>query len=330
MINPQANSTSDGIHRLKSSGKISANDLLCFLPVRNEILRLPAVLDHHRRLGINHFIVVDNGSSDGTTDYLMTQSDVDLYTTEASFSASHCGFDWLHPLLDEFGSDHWVLTIDSDELFTFPHVEHVSLQQFCQFLDRKNAQAVFAVLLDMYSDRSIEQTAYATGEPLLDACPYFDSGPYEVIRGNIFPTVELRGGTRRRAFWDRDVPFFPPTLSKVPLVKWQRGYRYIACTHYMKPSPNNLSEITGALLHFKFLAGFRQRVELEVAREEHFAQAREYKNYLKKMEQNPSLSLMFPESVRYENSEQLVKLRHLQTSWDWESFVQLQMKQGTP
>src|SRR5215213_9752932 len=163
MTVPQANSTSGAVRHLKSSGQISANDFLCFLAVRNEMLRLPAVLDHHRRLGINRFIVVDNGSSDGTADYLMAQRDVDLYATEASFSASNFGFDWLHPLLDEFGNNHWVLTIDSDELFIFPHVEHVSLQQFCQFLDRKNAQAVFAVMLDMYSDKSIEQTAYVTG-----------------------------------------------------------------------------------------------------------------------------------------------------------------------
>ena len=64
--------------------------------------------------------------------------------------------------------------------------------------------------------------------------------------------------------------------------------------------------------------------------EEHFDEAREYKRYLEKIEQCPSLCLMFPDSVRYENSEQLVKLQLLRTSQDWESFVQQQMKQGTP
>jgi len=33
--------------------------VLGFLAVRNEALRLPAVLDHHRHLGIDQFVIVD-------------------------------------------------------------------------------------------------------------------------------------------------------------------------------------------------------------------------------------------------------------------------------
>jgi hypothetical protein len=296
-------------------------DLLCFMPVRNEALRLPAVLDHHRRLGVDRFFVVDNGSSDGTLDHLAAQADVHLYAADGSFAESHFGFAWLHPLLDEFGHGHWTLTIDADELFVFPHCEQIGLHEFCSFLDRKGHDAVFAILLDMYSDRSIAGTSYARGEPLPDCCPYFDPGPYTTVKGNDFPAFELRGGPRRRAFWGRLTPFFPPTVSKVPFVKWRKGYRYVNVTHYMRPAPAKLSDVTGALLHFKFLSDFHDRAKREAGRGEHFDGAREYKLYLQGLARDPSLTLHFPGSVRYQDSGQLVARALARTSADFESFV---------
>jgi hypothetical protein len=51
-------------------------ELRAFLVVRDEIARLPDVFRHHRGLGIERFFVVDNGSSDGTLEFLQDQSDV--------------------------------------------------------------------------------------------------------------------------------------------------------------------------------------------------------------------------------------------------------------
>jgi hypothetical protein len=310
---------------VKDATQIAVGDILCFLTVRNELLRLPAVLDHHRQLGINRFIVIDNGSVDGTVEFLSLQSDVDLYTVAGSYSASHCGLEWVNPLLDEIANNHWVLTLDGDELFTYPHWEKMSLQKFCQFLDEKNAQAVFTIMLDMYSEKTIAQTEYSTGESLLDACPYFDRGPYFISQtkmlSKIFPKMHVEGGARRRVFWDRKGRFPPPPVSKVPLVKWNKGYRYIISTHYMRPSPRRLSDVTGALLHFKFLSDFHLKAKTEAERGEHYAGAREYKQYLAMMDQDPSLRLLFPGSMRYQSSEQLIELKLCRTSDDWENFV---------
>ncbi len=301
--------------------RIADDEILCFLSVRNEALRIPQVLDHHRRMGISRFFVVDNQSNDGTADFLAAQPDVHLYSAAGSYAESRFGIDWLHPLLDEFGNGHWILTIDADELFVYPHCERVGLPSFCQFLDSVGHDSVFAILLDMYSDRSIADTLYTAGQSLLESCPYFDPGPYDVVRGTVFPTFELRGGPRRRTFWDSKTPFFPPTVSKVPLVKWRSGYRYISGIHYMQPSPTTLSGVTGALLHFKFLSDFHDRAEREAARGEHFDGAREYKLYLQKLEHDKSLKLHFPGSVRYQNSEQLVGYALSRTSPEFENFV---------
>jgi glycosyltransferase involved in cell wall biosynthesis len=279
--------------------------LLCFLAVRNEALRLPAVLAHHRRAGIDRFFVVDNGSTDGTTEFLAEQADVALYTAEGSYAQSRYGLDWLHPLLDDCATGHWALTIDADELFVHPGCEESDLRGFCDLLDRHGAGAVCAILLDMYSDRPIAETPYVRGAPLIEACPYFDPGPYEVVRQPVFPGFELRGGPRARVFWKAESGLAPPTVSKIPLVRWSPGCRYVSSTHYMRGHPP-LANTMAALLHFKFLSDFRQRAVEEVGRGEHFDDAREYKLYQAALGRDPALTLHYANSIRYRSSRPLL------------------------
>ena len=44
---------------------IGSDNVLSFTTLRNEEMRLPFFLDHYRRLGVGHFLIVDNGSDDG-------------------------------------------------------------------------------------------------------------------------------------------------------------------------------------------------------------------------------------------------------------------------
>jgi hypothetical protein len=308
---------------LHKAGLRASNDdgeILCFATVRNESMRLPDVLRHHRALGIRRFYIVDNGSTDGTRDLLAAQEDVNLYASEGSFAESHFGFEWLRPLQDQFANGKWALTIDADEMFVYPHCEQVPLQQFCSYLDSRRMGAVFSIMLDMYSDRSVQNTDYSAGNSLLETCSYFDRGPYQVVGSNTYPGLELRGGPRSRVFWNAATPFPSPSMSKVSLVKWRPGYRYIAAQHYMQADAA-LSDVTGALLHFKFLSDFHERARAEALRGEHFDGAREYKLYLQIIERSGELKLHCSGSMRYENSEQLVKIKLMRSSAEYENFV---------
>ena len=71
---------------------------ILFSTVRNEALRLPWFLKHYRDLGVVHFLFVDNGSTDGTGDYLGGHPDVSVWRTEASYKASRFGVDWMNAL----------------------------------------------------------------------------------------------------------------------------------------------------------------------------------------------------------------------------------------
>ena len=60
--------------------QIAADDILVAATVRNEMIRLPYFLEHYRKLGVGHFLFVDNGSDDGTAAWLAEQPDVSLWT----------------------------------------------------------------------------------------------------------------------------------------------------------------------------------------------------------------------------------------------------------
>ena len=81
------------------------------------MIRLPHWLDHHRALGVDHFLIVDNDSDDGTCAYLVSQPDVSLWTTRNSYKLSRFGMDWLTHLQRLYAHGHWCLTIDADEIF---------------------------------------------------------------------------------------------------------------------------------------------------------------------------------------------------------------------
>ena len=62
----------------------SRDEIRAFMTVRNEALRLPSTLRHHRTLGVDRFFVLDNGSTDGTLDYLAGEPDVTRFEVDSA------------------------------------------------------------------------------------------------------------------------------------------------------------------------------------------------------------------------------------------------------
>lgn len=293
---------------VQSTLDISIDKILAVSCVRDEILRLPWFLEYHRNLGVDHFLIIDNDSSDGTSEYLRRQGDVSLFPTRESYSASKCGVTWTNEVLENFGRDHWVLILDADELFVYPRCETVNLRALVTYLNELGAQAMMAPLLDMYSDRAISETSYRSGMPFYEACSYFDGDNYEQAElGPNSSLVRSRGGARHRLFWkSRNREYSSPFLPKIPLVKWRNGISLDASTHIM--SGARLAEATGVLLHFKLFQDFAARAKHEAARGEHFANARQYAAYSEVLSSDTKLSAYHEGSIRYENSIQLVRL----------------------
>ncbi len=291
---------------------IGPDAILCSIVVRNEKLRLPYLLDYYRQLGVDQFLVVDNGSTDGTLDYLVAQADVAIWQSDRSFNQANFGSAWFELLLQKYGIDHWCLTIDADEIFYYPDCETRSLQQLCADLDREYQRAFTAILLDMYSDRPIQATHYQAGQNFLAVCPYFDRQFYHHKVEKAAPfcnQTRYVGGMRERVFGHQGDYY----LNKVPLIKYQTDMILSGGQHHIGTPANQIAEETGALLHFKYLSTFPDYVASEVQRQEHHGNAYQYRQYATQLNPDAPLTLYDPAaSVRLQNSQQLVALGVMQ------------------
>lgn len=335
-----------------------------FMVVRNEIERLPDILDHHRRLGVERFFITDNGSHDGTTTALLREPDCVVHHTTASFAAANWGMDWINALVRRHGQGRWCLFIDADELFVYPHADAVSLPAFCRFLTVTGAQGVFSLMVDMYAPGPIGTAVQRPGERLVDVCPLYDSD-YRLRRkvgsplSRSFHNVEATGGPRQRVFYpefdgcgvigatmargwrvlrhgpagrmlrlDRTrLGIYPPEITKIPLIHAGPG-RWWTTNH--RTTPLALSPVTGALLHFKLLASFAERARAESRRKEHWGGATEYARYAALLERRPDLGFTYAGSRRYHGPDDLLRDGIIRSSPAFDAFAASRAPQREP
>ncbi len=300
--------------------RFSANGILLFSTLRNERVRLPYFLRYYRDLGVNHFLIVDNDSDDGSREFLETQPDVSLWTTRHSYKRSRFGVDWLNWLQMKYAHGHWALVVDPDEFFVYPFCDTRPLRALTDWLVASSIKSFSAMLLDMYPKGPFDLTPYREGQDPLEIAPYFDSGNYTVTRNANFGNLWIQGGPRARMFF-ADLPERAPALNKVPLVKWDRQYAYVSSTHMLLPRGLNQvydewggEKASGCLLHAKFLDTFAHKAEEEMQRRQHYANSHEYRAYRTGISTEPDLWCKWSE--KYINWRQL-EILGLMSKGNW-------------
>lgn len=299
---------------------IREGDILVFCTLRNEDMRLPYFLQFYRDLGVNHFIMVDNESTDGSAAYLKEQTDVSLFNAKGSYKRARFGMDWLNWLLHKYADGHWALTVDPDELLVYPFCDTRPLRALTDWLDASSIKSFGSMLLDMYPKGRVDDVPYRKGSDPLEIAHWFDSGNYSISRNKRFGNLWIQGGPRARTFFP-DVPERAPALNKIPLVKWKRGYTYASSTHMLLPRGLNLvydewggEKASGVLLHTKFLSSFTEKAREELERKQHYANSHEYKAYAAGIEKNPDLWCKWSE--KYINWRQL-EILGLMSKGNW-------------
>jgi hypothetical protein len=313
-----------------------------FMVTRNEALRLPYVLDYHRRLGVRRFFVIDNASDDGSLEYIVSQPDCHVYTTRGSYRDSNYGVTWINHLVKRHGTGHWCLNIDADECFVYPNCESVPLPKFCDYLSKVRAQGLFCFMLDMYGTGPIKEAHYRQGDDFLNTCACHDS--FYVFRRRLgiarFPPIEVIGGPRLRCFypevgtgvlsqnWSKlkrkiqsalgsgPSVAVPPLLVKVPLIFGDAGQWINA--HNL--TPLRLASVSGVLLHFKYFSDFHERVETALREGQHWHDGSEYAQYRRILSLNGDVNLCGSSTVYYKDSVELVRWGLLRTSPAYEAW----------
>ncbi len=300
--------------------KIQRDDILLFSTQRNEKIRLPYFLQYYREQGVNHFLIVDNDSDDGSLEYLMKQPDVSVWYTRKSYKRSRFGVDWLNWLQMKYAHGHWSLVVDPDEFLIYPFCDTRPLRALTDWLDASSIKSFSAMLLDMYPKGRIDAQPYREGQDPLEITSWFDSGNYMINKNGKFGNLWIQGGPRARKFFAKK-PEAAPALNKIPLVKWDRKYAYVSSTHMLLPRGLNLvydewggEKASGILLHTKFLDTFTSKAQEELERKQHYAASIEYKAYAETLAKDPDLWCKWSE--KYINWRQL-EILGLMSKGNW-------------
>jgi len=300
--------------------EIRPRDVLVFATLRNERVRLPYFLKYYRDLGAGHFLMVDNGSDDGSREYLAEQPDVSLWTTAESYKRARFGVDWTNRLQMRHGHGHWCLVVDVDEFFVYPFCDTRPLRALTDWLDASAIRSFGAILLDMYPKGPIDALPYREGQDPFEIACWFDSGNYTIRKNKLYGNLWIQGGPRARVFFP-DAPGNAPALNKIPLVKWNSRYAYVSSTHTLLPRGLNLvydewggEKASGCLLHAKWLSPFVAKAEEELTRRQHYAGSREYRAYAERL--GETRALWCPWSERYINWRQL-EILGLMSKGNW-------------
>ena len=191
---------------------------------------------------------------------------------------------------------------DADELLVYPGWERLSIPDLCASLDVEGSSAMRCLLTDMYSREPFHRTVYEPGADPLSTCPYFESDSI-VCLGSLQEVADGAwrhyGGMRLRLF-GLNVRLDKATLFKHhPSMELQEG------THAIKGA--KFSRQRGAVLHFKYLMDFPERVAVEAEREEHWSNGIEYKRYNQVVRASPGLTAYADISRRFSGSADLLR-----------------------
>jgi hypothetical protein len=303
-----------------NTSSIRPNDILLVSTFRNELIRLPYFLEYYRNLGVDHFLFVDNDSTDQTLDYLRGQADISVWHTKHSYRNAKFGVDWMNALQRKYAHGHWCLVVDPDEFFIYPFCDTRPIRALTDWLDNSSIRSFGAMLVDVYPRGRLEDTSYQSGQNPLEVANWFDPGNYTISKNPTYGNLWIQGGPRARVFF-ADTPRQAPALNKIPLVKWSRRYAYVSSTHNLLPRGLNQvyddrggEKTSGALLHTKFLNTFADKAAEEVQRNQHYASSREYEAYAGQLSQHPEIWCKWSE--KYINWRQL-EILGLMSKGNW-------------
>ena len=294
----------ENIRQIKKSYdpvRIPQDEPILLCNVRDDISRIKNLIEHHRKMGIKYFAILDNGSKDGTLEYLKGEH-IDLYTVKEQYT-SVVRAAWMIKIAANYGFDRWYVVIDSDELLEYPGGKKGDIKEIIDDLKKKGISRGRGMMVDMYAEKS---SLSATAEDRIDPGKYryFDTDSYESREGIFAP--EVFGGPRERMFGSRD-DVSRELLTKYPVFFWKRGeiYRY----HYLFPFEENFkSPCVLALKHYKFADGDLAKMQRIVSEGNYAGGSALYGKYVDKIPESGEITFMTAESKEFTAPSDLLEV----------------------
>ena len=300
IINGFAKSNIKVLKRVNNSCK--SNDPIVICVVRNERERMETFLNHYRKMGIRKFAILDNHSTDHTVEYLKLQKDVDLYQTTDQFQ-SYVKIGWINRILSSYGTSHWFIVVDADELLVWQGMEESSIQNAISYLNSKNIARARALMVDMYP-KEIKWNSEESFKEVYPKCNFFDGDTY--YRQEAEEIYLICGGPRKRMFG------MEPWLTKYPLFHL-KNEEILSSAHSIFPYDNKRTPCFFALLHYKFLIrSDLEKVKRYAKEGNYIGGSAEYKIYEQKHNESAdNFNFYYEKSFEYQSSQSLENIRQI-------------------
>ena len=256
--------------------------------VKDGAVLIDEFIEHYLNLGFEHVIFLDNGSTDDTIARAQRHSRVTVLQSLANFGKHKLRLK--HALIRIFGIGRWSLIADIDEFFQFPLMHERSLKSFIGYLNKNNYTTMVAQMIDLLPSGTLQEIREQPIMTTNGARWYFSTddivrSDYDVPSNRISsPEIKFwHGGVRKRVF-DME-PLF---LTKHPLNFGSGEIKFVS-SHVM--GSRYVADISGIILHYKFVGDFFQRTVDAVESKQFYRQSQEYRQYLDAFETTPELML---------------------------------------
>jgi len=241
-------------------------EVTAFVVGRNEIARLPLFLSHYRKLGVARFRYIDNGSTDGSAEYLQAQPDVDwIYEMQTYGPDNLWGCRWQTAEIRRFCPDAWVLALDVDELLHLPL--DVGIGEMADIIDAEGADLMKVNIVDCYPRSNLQKACMAD-------CVWYDR-PYSTVE---LTRHRLSSGQRLGRLRHRVFGIHNAYYAKSPLFRMNDTVEPRGGFHSLGGKLAR-SRYVGMIAHCKFTDGFKAYVDDSVARGVHWNDSQEYRRY---------------------------------------------------
>jgi hypothetical protein len=327
------------------SGRLSDVSENLYAIVRDELFFMPAFFDHYRKLGIKQFVILDDGSVDGTLQFLCDQPDCVVLRSEWGFGkrmdvvdpggSVWRGTRWGTVLKNiiprTFLQDKYALYVDADEFLILPEKVPDAGAAFA-ILAEHNVDCVAANLIEFYpkSVSDIEgQFHPRTFADLTERYCWFDGRPLTSINDGEFP-LKLETSASHRLFRQYGVQPSDPlawlglrifetadqrrkrkwarsSTYKTPIIRWREGV-WLKSSHLTNVPPTSMAIL--GLAHFKFSHDAYNKIDRAVRWRSHHSKGFRYQYYGQLLQNMKKRNGMFlsDHSTAYQGSAQLEKL----------------------
>jgi len=292
--------------------------------IRDEHLLLEYFIQHYVKLGVTHFVFVDNDSEDNTLPYLLNKTDIEcqVYHTTDSYAENEYGITWVNEILDTQCKNKWCVVVDVDELVMPRNNE--SLSDIRNKMEQNDQNVLPTCLIDFYP-KHLDATPYKSGNPFYSHSNHYDKfveDDYMIYPGEGGELV-VKGGMRHRVFGANREPV---CLTKKSFFKYDffETHKLAVGMHWLLPRdfdhmanlpwsayttwPNmnkhiKLHPSICVLGHYKFIKpNIYEFFNKRVKRNQDWGGSDEYKNYIKT---NPTSFFKNDVSVQYSSVEKI-------------------------